>query len=83
MCLSSGEGEFCEWLLKIGNKEISNLKVPEKCLVQSRDESITSVFDFKANNSKSNFLCTTNDCALKVNDEITKRSPSYQHSINT
>ena len=56
MCLSSGEGEFCEWLLKIGNGEISNLKVPEKCLVQSIDESITSVYDFKALQSKSNFM---------------------------
>ena len=79
MRLSSGEQEFCEWLLKIGNGDISKLKIPEICSVKSLDDLIKSVFNFEADNSCCYFqkaiLCTTNDCALKVNDKVTKTFP--------
>ena len=47
MRVSSGEEEFCKWLLKLGNGEIHKLKISENCKFYSLDELIQSVFEFE------------------------------------
>ena len=76
-----GEQEFSQWLLQLGNGELSDIndevELPESCLINSNliDEIFGEEIDTQNAEELASrvILCPTNDDTLKINDEALKR----------
>ena len=86
MRVQDGEGEFSEWLLKLGNRTIpvkednpfkGCIEIPNQCIIRENESIVEMIFGYADQNdySKCVILKPTNVDSLSINEEVLECLP--------